>query len=189
MPPPGRKMNAKQAAAMKAKRAEKAAKTGAQVKVRHAEEMAVHLKTFQEQLEAFAAAHKKQIATDPQFRAQFNRMCREVGVDPLQCAPSSSACYSALRLLVLPRPHAPATPSNLAPPLPHSQERLLGNRSRARRLLLRAWDPVHQDLHQHPLAERGASRAHRTCTAPLGASRLRSHTTPGGDWAGADRRG
>jgi hypothetical protein len=122
MPPPGRKMNAKQAAAMKAKRAEKAAKTGAQVKVRHAEEMAVHLKTFQEQLEAFAAAHKKQIATDPQFRAQFNRMCREVGVDPLQCAPSSSACYSALRLLVLPRPHAPATPSNLAPP-PAAQPR------------------------------------------------------------------
>jgi hypothetical protein len=122
MPPPGRKMNAKQAAAMKAKRAEKAAKTGAQVKVRHAEEMAVHLKTFQEQLEAFAAAHKKQIATDPQFRAQFNRMCREVGVDPLQCAPSSIACYSALRLLVLPRPHAPATPSNLAPP-PAAQPR------------------------------------------------------------------
>jgi hypothetical protein len=31
-----------------------------------------------------------QIQTDPQFRAQFNRMCREVGVDPLQCASTAS---------------------------------------------------------------------------------------------------
>ena len=85
MPPPGRKVNAKQAAAKKAARAKAAQEKGAEIKSQHAEEMAVHLKTFQEQLEAFASAHRKQIATDPQFRAQFNRMCREVGVDPLQC--------------------------------------------------------------------------------------------------------
>ena len=74
---------------------------GAEVKASHAEEMAVHLKTFQEQLEAFAATHKKKIQTDPQFRAQFNRMCREVGVDPLQCASlaaRSQFCVAVCRL-------------------------------------------------------------------------------------------
>jgi ESCRT-II complex subunit VPS22 len=86
MPPPRRRANAKQDAKRKAERSQAAAAKGAEIKNAHAEEMAVHLKTFQEQLEAFAATHKKQIQTDPQFRAQFNRMCRDVGVDPLQCA-------------------------------------------------------------------------------------------------------
>ncbi len=86
MPPPRRRANAKQDVKRKAERERAAAEKGAEIKAAHAEEMAVHLKTFQDHLETFAATHKKQIQTDPQFRAQFNKMCREVGVDPLQCA-------------------------------------------------------------------------------------------------------
>ena len=118
MPPP-RRTTAKQDAQRKAAREAAAKERGAEIKASHAAEMAVHLKTFQEQLEVFAATHKKQarhthppptrvitctpnkppsrpqIQTDPQFRAQFNRMCREVGVDPLQCASAAALAHTA----------------------------------------------------------------------------------------------
>ena len=47
--------------------------------------MSAKLEKFKENLESFATKHKNKIAKDPAFRAQFNQMCRTVGVDPLQC--------------------------------------------------------------------------------------------------------
>ena len=60
MPPPRRRGTAKQDAQRKAARENAAKEKGAEIKASHAAEMAVHLKTFQDQLEAFAATHKKQ---------------------------------------------------------------------------------------------------------------------------------
>ena len=39
---------------------------------------------FQKKLEEFARKYKKQIKTDPQMRNDFNTMCLQIGVDPLQ---------------------------------------------------------------------------------------------------------
>jgi hypothetical protein len=55
--------------------------------------MAGKLEQFKSNLEAFAANHKSKIAKDPIFRAQFNQMCRTIGVDPLQCA---KTCIAAI---------------------------------------------------------------------------------------------
>lgn len=41
------------------------------------------LSSFKANLETFAQKHKKEINRNPQFRAQFQRMCSRVGVDPL----------------------------------------------------------------------------------------------------------
>jgi ESCRT-II complex subunit VPS22 len=41
------------------------------------------LATFKENLEEFAKKHKKDINKNPHFRAQFQKMCAKVGVDPL----------------------------------------------------------------------------------------------------------
>ena len=87
-----------------------------------------HTMTLQEQLEAFAATHKKQIATDPQFRAQFNKMCREVGVDPLQCASRAILICAPLTEIDFMR----FAPSFGSPAHVHSQEGFLGGRSWAR---------------------------------------------------------
>lgn len=38
---------------------------------------------FKEALEDFASKHKNKINSDPEFRLQFHKMCRSVGVDPL----------------------------------------------------------------------------------------------------------
>ena len=41
------------------------------------------LKVFKDQLEVFAAKHKNDINKNPVFRRQFQKMCTQVGVDPL----------------------------------------------------------------------------------------------------------
>jgi ESCRT-II complex subunit VPS22 len=43
----------------------------------------VQLTQFRSALQHFALKHRKTIASDPTFRAQFQRMCANVGVDPL----------------------------------------------------------------------------------------------------------
>lgn len=48
-----------------------------------AEHVKAQLAEFRAKLEAFAAAHRDDIRTDPSFRAQFHAMCASVGVDPL----------------------------------------------------------------------------------------------------------
>ena len=42
------------------------------------------MQQFQSALEKFAVEHKQQLKEDPEFRAQFNNMCLQLGVDPLQ---------------------------------------------------------------------------------------------------------
>jgi len=79
MPRPGgmrNKRGAKQKAAYKEK--------GKQIAETHHAEMAEQLATLKKGLEGFAMKYKSKIQKDPQFRSQFNQMCREIGVDPLQ---------------------------------------------------------------------------------------------------------
>ena len=47
-----------------------------------AAEQQLHL--FQTRLEEFARKYKKEIKDDPKFRNDFNQMCMQIGVDPLQ---------------------------------------------------------------------------------------------------------
>lgn len=44
------------------------------------EQMAI----FQKKLEEFARKYKNEIRSDPDFRNEFNQMCMQIGVDPLQ---------------------------------------------------------------------------------------------------------
>eukprot|EP00842_Homolaphlyctis_polyrhiza_P005784 jgi/Hompol1/6206/HPOL_004876-RA len=46
-------------------------------------QMQTLLATFKSNLETFAANHKNEIKRDPTFRMHFQRMCSNVGVDPL----------------------------------------------------------------------------------------------------------
>jgi ESCRT-II complex subunit VPS22 len=49
------------------------------------------LHDFQSALQRLAAKHRKQIASDPEFRANFARMCSSLGVDPLASSRSGVA--------------------------------------------------------------------------------------------------
>ena len=40
---------------------------------------------FKKHLEKFAAEHKNDIKSKPEFRAQFQQLCARIGVDPLAC--------------------------------------------------------------------------------------------------------
>ena len=48
-------------------------------------EMNKQLSEFKNHLETFAFKHKKEINSNPVFRNQFLKMCKEIGVDPLAC--------------------------------------------------------------------------------------------------------
>lgn len=43
------------------------------------------IKAFTDHLEKFAVKHRDAINRDPEFRKQFNDMCKTIGVDPLKC--------------------------------------------------------------------------------------------------------
>ena len=43
------------------------------------------VEVFKKHLEKFAAEHKNDIKSKPDFRAQFQQMCARIGVDPLAC--------------------------------------------------------------------------------------------------------
>ena len=49
------------------------------------EQLRSQLETFKTNLEAFALKYKKDIKRDPQFRMHFQKMCNQIGVDPLAC--------------------------------------------------------------------------------------------------------
>ena len=51
-----------------------------QAQVTHLHDQLAH---FRAQLSHFAVAHRQQILKDPAFRHQFQRMCADIGVDPL----------------------------------------------------------------------------------------------------------
>lgn len=43
------------------------------------------LAIFRSRLHDFASKHRKQIKEDPLLRSHFQRMCAQIGVDPLAC--------------------------------------------------------------------------------------------------------
>ena len=48
--------------------------------------MKTQLETFRTNLESFAQRHRSDIQRDPAFRAKFQEMCYQIGVDPIACA-------------------------------------------------------------------------------------------------------
>jgi hypothetical protein len=80
---------------------------------------------FREQLEAFAAKHKKAIQKSPEFRNSFQQMCTHIGVDPLACQYSHPLLFQ------------PEMPNSLTL-LRYSQQRLLVRYAWHWRLLLRS---------------------------------------------------
>lgn len=56
---------------------------GEQTKESRKEQMKQHMAVFKKSLEEFALKHKQDIRKDPVFRAQFQIMCSNIGVDPL----------------------------------------------------------------------------------------------------------
>ena len=58
-------------------------KAGEQLAIQQLDQMKTLLETFKSNLQEFAVKHKKDINRDPTFRMNFQRMCSNVGVDPL----------------------------------------------------------------------------------------------------------
>lgn len=58
-------------------------KKGDELKENTLHQMKDSMATFKTRLEEFAAKHKNDIRKDPSFRAQFHKMCANIGVDPL----------------------------------------------------------------------------------------------------------
>ncbi|GMH33069.1 hypothetical protein BSKO_00903 [Bryopsis sp. KO-2023] len=56
---------------------------GDQTKESRREQMKQQMNVFKSNLEEFALKHKSDIRKDPVFRAQFQTMCANIGVDPL----------------------------------------------------------------------------------------------------------
>jgi len=62
---------------------EQAKKVGQEIEASQIEHMTKQLSVFKDNLEKFAIKYKEAINRNPQFRHQFQKMCTEVGVDPL----------------------------------------------------------------------------------------------------------
>ncbi|KAK5109031.1 hypothetical protein LTR62_007579 [Meristemomyces frigidus] len=62
---------------------EQYARHGQQLRSNHAEALANQLSVFQAALHNFSLTHAKDIRSNPNFRAEFARMCNAIGVDPL----------------------------------------------------------------------------------------------------------
>ena len=58
---------------------------GQQIEQSQLEEMNKQMADFKNHLETFAFKHRKEINSNPVFRNQFLKMCKEIGVDPLSC--------------------------------------------------------------------------------------------------------
>lgn len=56
---------------------------GSLIQKTHIDELTTQLSVFQAALAQFARTHAKDIRSNPEFRAEFARMCAAIGVDPL----------------------------------------------------------------------------------------------------------
>ncbi|KAI5292165.1 hypothetical protein KEM55_008038 [Ascosphaera atra] len=56
---------------------------GANLRSEHSNSLQTQLSVFQSLLHNFAMQHGDEIKSDPEFRAEFARMCNAIGVDPL----------------------------------------------------------------------------------------------------------
>ncbi|KAF2843097.1 ESCRT-2 complex [Patellaria atrata CBS 101060] len=62
---------------------------GSTLRNTHAASLETQLSVFQSLLHQFSITHAKDIRSNPQFRAEFARMCNAIGVDPLASSHSS----------------------------------------------------------------------------------------------------
>lgn len=62
---------------------------GSNLRHSHSLSLATQLSIFRSHLQKFAQTHSKEIRSNPNFRAEFARMCSTIGIDPL--ASSSGA--------------------------------------------------------------------------------------------------
>lgn len=56
---------------------------GTSLRENHSNSLSTQLSVFQQLLHQFSLTHGKEIQRNPQFRAEFARMCNAIGVDPL----------------------------------------------------------------------------------------------------------
>ena len=56
---------------------------GTNIRENHVNSLKTQLSVFQQLLHQFSVTHAKEIQRNPQFRAEFARMCNAIGVDPL----------------------------------------------------------------------------------------------------------
>ena len=56
---------------------------GNQLRQAHEQSLQTQISVFKELLHQFSNTHQKDIKSNPQFRAEFARMCNAIGVDPL----------------------------------------------------------------------------------------------------------
>ena len=72
-------------AGIKQQQAQKAqaAELGKQLQAQDLAAMTEQLSEFKKHLEEFAMKHKKEISSNPVFRDEFLKMCKQIGVDPL----------------------------------------------------------------------------------------------------------
>jgi ESCRT-II complex subunit VPS22 len=68
---------------------------GTTLRTANARALETQLAVFRSLLHQFAATHAKDIRSNPDFRAQFARMCAAIGVDPLAASSGSSAASSS----------------------------------------------------------------------------------------------
>ena len=61
--------------------------------------MVKQLDSFKNFLETFAAKHQSDIKKNPEFRQHFQKLCSQIGVDPLAC--KFSTCMLYLHALML----------------------------------------------------------------------------------------
>lgn len=66
---------------------------GSQTKEARQEQMKQQMSVFKKSLEDFALNHKNDIRKDPMFRAQFQTMCANIGVDPLSSNKVTNVTY------------------------------------------------------------------------------------------------
>ncbi|KAI1144122.1 ESCRT-2 complex [Hypoxylon sp. FL0543] len=64
---------------------------GSSLRSSDAQALETQLSVFRSLLQQFAQTHAKDIRSNPQFRAQFARMCAAIGVDPLASSSSSNS--------------------------------------------------------------------------------------------------
>jgi len=68
---------------------------GTQIQKQHIDELTTQLSVFQAALGQFARTHAKDIRSNPEFRAEFARMCAAIGVDPLASSSNRKGSFWA----------------------------------------------------------------------------------------------
>lgn len=68
---------------------------GERLQKSHIDELNTQLEVFQQALSHFSRTHAKDIRSNPEFRAEFARMCTAIGVDPLASSANKKGSFWA----------------------------------------------------------------------------------------------